>query len=218
MFYLNKNEPSHPGGPAPSENGWIYLAYDQYKLDITKVGQTRHGLWSRLSTTTENPHYVVFAAFRVPHHQHPEIEAIEKWLRHKLYSIQIPHAGSTNKSEHVRVAPDDALGMVVGEFPNAVRLPRNEDIEYDFTEHVFLPEVNPFDADLREPALENYVQFASPAMYAEAVRSGYYKRPDFLDRVDTIDAREIYNMTGPDVLLRRLSYDLARRGVGMTGR
>jgi hypothetical protein len=215
MFYLNMLEPSHPGGPNPNEEGWIYLTYDQYKLGQTKVGKTTKSLWSRIGTKTENPDYVLFAAFHVPSQHHCEIGAIEAYLRHKMWSTRIPHQRSRNDSEYVLISPDDALSIAVGKLPNVMPICTTEDGEWDFTTHLYLPDVNPYASFLYGSELDEYVELASPSMFqyelVAANKPFSFSLLNFLSEMRSIDVRGIYNVIGPELLLQRLGYDCVRR-------
>lgn len=215
MFYIDKQIPSHPGGPNPYENGWVYLAYDQLKLWRTKIGSTTKSVWDRIGTTTEDPEYVLFAAFHIPSKFHGEIKAIEVFLRRKMGCSVVDHQNGGRKSEHVLLSPPEALSIAVGKLPNCLDISTTEDGEYDFTTHLYLPEVYPYTSPLDGRLLEEYVELASPSMFLKyelpkAKNFLPFNEQKFLSEMESTDARTIYNVIGPEHLLQRLRYDRAR--------
>lgn len=63
-----------------NHKGWIYICVDLKDISICKIGMTRRELYSRVTETT-NPHYVVFAAYKVPEN---ESFAIERYIHRDL--------------------------------------------------------------------------------------------------------------------------------------
>jgi hypothetical protein len=143
-MYIDPNSPTQPGGPSPSDNGWIYVAYDVRHLDECKIGLTRGPLWDRMTNTT-NPYYALFVAFRVPFSSHFEIGKIEAFLQRKAGIDPILHFRSGNKSEWFATTPVNALLMLIEVFPNCFDNTgpvRMDSDGADFTGCIYLPELS----------------------------------------------------------------------------
>lgn len=144
-MYRNPEMPSHPGGPSPSDLGWIYVAYDVRELNECKIGLTRGSLWARMRDTT-NPYYALFAAFRVPSSSHAEILQIEAYLQRKAGGGRpISHFRSGRDSEWYPSSPDSALLYLIEIFPNCfgeAGLVTMDMDGVDFTQCIYLPQLH----------------------------------------------------------------------------
>lgn len=210
MFYLNADQPSHPGGPNPAMSSWLYLAYDYHRLGQTKLGMTTRSVFSRVKQTTTNPFYVLFAAFHIPEMSRAELRDVEKYLalRSRIRSIDFPDG---HESEFLDTSPDNLLRHVLERLPNRVSIV--SDGEYDYTDRIYLPSVDPYALDLRKAELDIYMRFAAPDMYLEELKSNYRdwaERPTFVDEVLAYSGKNPFAITGPKLLLDRLDYDMVR--------
>lgn len=212
MFYLNSDVPSHSGGPSPTSLGWIYLTYDYRHLDQTKIGLTTRSIFKRIRESTTNPYYALFAAFHVPNHS--ILVRIEKYLESALRVHFVRHLSNV-ESEWCMASPSDVLSSLVELLPNVLDVDCDEG-DYDFTRTIYLPEVNPYEAEyLADEQMDQYIRFAAPARYLEELRLNYRRwdaRPNFLEEIAAMGSRSPLTITGPQVLLDRVNYDLARRG------
>ncbi|MDO8073792.1 hypothetical protein O3299_19845 [Janthinobacterium sp. SUN176] len=210
MFYLNADQPSHLGGPNPTMSGWLYLAYDYHRLGQTKIGTTTRSVFSRVRQTTTNPYYVLFAAFHMPEMSRAELRDVEKYLAWKSRIVSI-HFPDGHESEFLDTSPDDMLRHILERLPNRVSIV--SDGEFDYTDRIYLPSVNPYALDLRKAELDLYMRFAAPDMYLEELRSNYRywpERPNFVDEVLAYSGKNPYAITGPKLLQDRLDYDMVR--------
>lgn len=216
MFYLNADQPSHPGGPNPNWSGWLYLAYDYLRLEQTKIGTTTRSVFSRVRQTTTNPHYVLFAAFHIPEMTRTELRDVEKYLAWKSHvgSVDFPDG---SESEFLYTPPDDLLRHVLERLPNRVHI--ISDGEFDYTNRIYLPSVNPYALNLNKAELDGYMRFAAPNMYIEELRLNYRQwpeRPNFVDEVRAYSGKNMYAITGPKLLQDRIDYDMVRLGIRTT--
>ncbi|MBC8742616.1 GIY-YIG nuclease family protein [Paraburkholderia sp. UCT31] len=211
MFYLNLDVPSHLGGPNPNWTGWLYLAYDYRHLDQTKIGITTRPIFKRIRESTTNPYYALFAAFHVPNLS--DLTRIENYLHRKFHIGFVDHLSSGVESEWCTASPPDVLSILVEIIPNVLSIDWDEE-EYDFTRTIYLPEVNPYEALLHREHLDEYIRFAAPAMYLEELHCKYRRwdaRPNFLAELAAMGPRTPLTITGPQLLLDRVNYDIARR-------
>lgn len=211
MFYLNPDAPSHPGGPDPSCNGWVYLAYDYRHLDHTKIGITTRALFKRIRQSTTNPWYALFCGFHLSA-DHTQLKSVESYLSWKLHVAFVDHLSGA-ESEWCMRSPSDVLSILVEIIPNVVDI-APDDGDYDFTKTIYLPEVDPYKTTLANEQLDEYIRFAAPAMYLYELRNGYRRwdaRPDFATEVAGMGPRTPLTISGPRLLMDRINYDIARR-------
>ncbi|MCX4152252.1 MULTISPECIES: hypothetical protein [Paraburkholderia] len=211
MFYLNPDAPSHPGGPDPNFNGWVYLAYDYRHLDHTKIGITTRPLFKRIRESTTNPWYALFCGFHLPA-DHTQLKRVESYLGWKLHVTFVDHLSGA-ESEWCKSSPSDVLSILVEIIPNVVHIDPDEG-DYDFTKTIYLPAVNPYDAMLADEQLDEYIRFAAPEMYLDELRNGYRNwdaRPNLVAEVAGMGPRTPLTISGPQLLMDRINYDIARR-------
>lgn len=91
--------------------GWIYICVDPKDTSICKIGMTRRELYVRVTETT-NPHYIIFAAYKVPEDEALEIE---KYVHRDLgrYNVQREdHSLSRRKSEWFSISAVEAIKLL----------------------------------------------------------------------------------------------------------
>jgi len=205
-MYIDPNSPTHPGGPKPSEQGWIYVAYDVRHLEQCKIGLTRGPLWDRMTDTT-NPYYALFVAFRVPASSHFEIHKIEAFLQQKAGIYPVSHFRSGNDSEWYESAPESALLHLIEIFPNCfddTGPVRMDDCGADFTECIYLPE-------LSAHRLENFRHTFGQDLLAFHANGNHWLNeltPEQIKRY-----RSVYFVQAPPNLMDRICFYLHRAGI-----
>jgi hypothetical protein len=205
-MYVAPNSPTQPGGPNPSDLGWIYVAYDVRQLDECKIGLTRGPLWNRMTETT-NPYYALFVAFRVPSPNHFEIHKMERFLQHKAGIYPIPHFRSGNDSEWYAAAPESALLTLVEVFPNCfggTGPVRMDSDGADFTECIYLPELN-------AERLQNFRGAFIPSLLEFHANGGNWLSG--ITPEQTKRYRNVYFVQAPANLMDRICFYLHRSGV-----
>lgn len=213
-LYIDKKQPSHYGGPNPNLDGWIYIAYDCRHLDESKIGFTTKSLWGRVQQSTTNPYYTLFAAFHVSAEQHGEIRYIEHYLQKITGATSIQHHSTGSESEWFNSSPDAVLSQMVGKAVNVLKNVMTEDLEFDYTKHVYIPNINPYAARLKRQQAEDFKRFSAPDIFIYDLEKGWSKwpeRPNFLAELAAIDIAADMLVAGPDILVRRLNYDYALR-------
>jgi hypothetical protein len=94
-----------------NHRGWIYICVDPKDISICKIGMTRRELYSRVTETT-NPHYVVFAAYKVPE---DEALAIERYVHRDLERFSIErqsHRMTGRNSEWFAINSAEAIKLL----------------------------------------------------------------------------------------------------------
>jgi len=153
----------------------------------------------------------LFCGFHVPA-DHAHLKRIENYLSWKLHVGFVDHLSGA-ESEWCMSSPSDVLSVLVEIMPNVVDIEPDEG-DYDFTKTIYLPEVNPYNAMLANEQLDEYIQFAAPAMYLDELRNGYRRwdaRPNFATEVAQMGPRTPLTISGPQLLMDRINYDIARR-------
>lgn len=91
-----------------SADGWIYIGVDKCRDQIAKIGLTG-GLASTRDSSSQNPFYTLFCAFKVKAGIDPcvlrQIESAAKEFLKRRYVV-LPHVGSARDSEWFRVSPE----------------------------------------------------------------------------------------------------------------
>ncbi|MEZ8055638.1 GIY-YIG nuclease family protein [Vibrio atlanticus] len=90
--------------------GWIYIAWDKSKPEISKVGKTVRDVKVRISET-ENPDYQLFKAYEISEH---EVDQMERDI-HNYLSLHITrkkHKSTGRLSEWFSCPPEKALELV----------------------------------------------------------------------------------------------------------
>ena len=210
MFYMNADAPSHPGGPDPWWGGWVYLGYDYKRLGETKIGITTRPIFTRISESPTNPYYVLFAAFHVPNCDYATLLNIEEYLSRKLRIGFVRHPSGAD-SEWMMCSPCGVMRTVLEKLPNVLAI--DSDGEYDYTRSIYLPQIYPYDVDIGGEEFHRMLRFSAPSFYLQELTMGrkvWDARPDFLSEVSQANFRNGYAITGPQILLDRMNYDLIR--------
>lgn len=211
-FYINTLTPSHRGGPSPRNNGWLYLGYDYTKLHLSKIGVTTGPLFARINSSTVNPDYVILCAFNL-NATLDDLKIIEGYVSNKTRSFNKPRP-TGRKSEWWHIAPHDALSIIVEKLPNVFSFERDDGGEVDYTNIIYIPDVDPFATDLRGPRFERLVRLSSPHTYIDLLKSGYFnfnRSEEFIHEVMASGPQSPLCICAPQVLNDRINYDIACR-------
>ncbi|ELW9525905.1 hypothetical protein SIO92_000122 [Burkholderia cenocepacia] len=181
---------------------------------MTKIGSTTRSLWDRTWQTTTNIYYTLFAAFHIPCELHSDIKGIESYLRQNCAwgRKELPNG---KPAEWYGTSPGDVLSQIVEKFPNVVRGIFTENLELDFTSHIYLPAINPYHyRDLDIATMGRFKRLSAPATYIDELQSGcasWPERPNFLNELAATNVADQLLVVGPEILRQRLNYDSACR-------
>lgn len=212
MYYYNHRLPTHSGGPSPEQRGWLYLCYDYSRIFETKIGVTAGTLFGRVNSSTENYRYVIFCAFHLPFSLR-ELKKIESYVSRTIRALNLRRP-TGRKSEYWDISPPDAMSIILERLPNCAELARDDGLETDYTNVLYLPRVHPHHTSGAINNFENLVRMAAPEEYINYLRSGRFiwdKSEDFIKDYGNLPSRSPLCICGPQILQNRVNYDILCR-------
>lgn len=209
MIYLDNGQPSHPGGPNPKDEGWIYIAYDYRDLTMAKIGITKRPIFDRIFQSTTNPCYMLFAAFRAKGDLLKELPAMEKYFTRKFRLYPFIHP-SGQKLEWWPISPPNALKTIVEKLSNVgFTNGLGSQDGWDFTEIVYFPKIDPYSHHVKLINRDGLVWMAMPDLFLQEVFSGnrpYLNIIELDQKIKSGNASDEYFLQKPSILINRLNY------------